>query len=434
MKEYHVELGKQNLGDFRAAGFPIDKVFEESEKELAKRERYYLPVEPKPGSWYGHKFNEVASRDLIRNFAYAIDDVNPLWSDKEYAQKTRHLGIIAPPTFLDCIARSYELALPGCPYITGYDAGTRWERFREVHEGDSFVVYDEWKGIEVKGNRASEAGPVLITHTLTTYLNQRDELMARCDGRHIILTSLSPNKSESAVHPPILPSEEYVYSDEELEAIKRGYEEGERHRRGASIHYWEDVVEGEELYPVVKGPLSVADMGAWFAVHPAFVTSHGWWLWKERAFYPPGLAGFVTHPISRIPLSAYAVHLEPTAAMLVTGTPRPFGQAAQMESWFGHLVTNWMGDDGFIRVLDSRAHRPNYFGDTTWVHGLVTGKYVEGGEHLADIDIWTTQQANLGVPPEDTGLAESAVAKLKAEGVRVTAHSKATVRLLARDS
>ena len=52
-------------------------------------------------------------------------------------------------------------------------------------------------------------------------------------------------------------SQTYKYTDEELVAIERGYLAEER--RGANIRYWEDVVEGEELKPVVKGPVITDD-------------------------------------------------------------------------------------------------------------------------------------------------------------------------------
>ena len=41
----------------------------------------------------------LIERGAIRRFAEAIGDLNPLWVDEEYAGKTRHGGIVAPPTF-----------------------------------------------------------------------------------------------------------------------------------------------------------------------------------------------------------------------------------------------------------------------------------------------------------------------------------------------
>jgi acyl dehydratase len=39
-------------------------------------------------------------KGMIRRFAIAIGDSNPLYSDEKFAASTEHGGIIAPPTFL----------------------------------------------------------------------------------------------------------------------------------------------------------------------------------------------------------------------------------------------------------------------------------------------------------------------------------------------
>jgi hypothetical protein len=49
----------------------------------------------------------------------------------------------------------------------------------------------------------------------------------------------------------------YQYTQEELDRIHQGYEDEETHRRGSKTLFWEEVVEGEELFPVVAGPLTV---------------------------------------------------------------------------------------------------------------------------------------------------------------------------------
>ena len=53
--------------------------------------------------------NRVATEDLIRHYADAIGDTNPLWRSVEYGRTTQYGGIIAPPRFLDCIAPPYGL-------------------------------------------------------------------------------------------------------------------------------------------------------------------------------------------------------------------------------------------------------------------------------------------------------------------------------------
>ena len=55
----------------------------------------------------------------------------------------------------------------------------------------------------------------------------------------------------------------------------------------------------------------------------------------------------------------------------------------------GTVLTNWMGDDGFIRRLDVQIRRPVFYGDTTWFNGEVVNKYkvTEGGVEYGAADI-----------------------------------------------
>jgi len=52
------------------------------------------------------------------------------------------------------------------------------------------------------------------------------------------------------------------------------------------------------------------------------------------------------------------------------------------------LVTNWMGDDGFICKFSWRHVWRAPIGDAAIINGKVTKKYVENGEHLVDISVW----------------------------------------------
>ena len=47
----------------------------------------------------------VLTRDVIRRWAYAIGDGNPLWLDDDYAKKTRWGAILSPPTFPETAVR-----------------------------------------------------------------------------------------------------------------------------------------------------------------------------------------------------------------------------------------------------------------------------------------------------------------------------------------
>ena len=57
-----------------------------------------------------------------------------------------------------------------------------------------------------------------------------------------------------------------------------------------------------------------------------------------------------------------------------------------------HVVTDWMGDEGFVKVMDFQNRRINIMGDINWQKGEVTRKYIENGEHLVDLKIWSENQ------------------------------------------
>jgi hypothetical protein len=58
----------------------------------------------------------------------------------------------------------------------------------------------------------------------------------------------------------------------------------------------------------------------------------------------------------------------------------------------GHLLTNWIGDHGFLKKMYVELRRFNVLGDTTWCRGRVTAKRVEEGEKLVDLKIWGENQ------------------------------------------
>lgn len=67
-------------------------------------------------------------------------------------------------------------------------------------------------------------------------------------------------------------------------------------------------------------------------------------------------------------------------------------------AWLIQLVTNWMGDEGFMKKFSCQYRGMDYprkmmtmdqpeDGETWLCKGKVTKKYVEGDEHLVDLEI-----------------------------------------------
>ena len=377
-------------------GRPLSEVLAEAKELKEAAERRVLSVNWLPGEYWG-QCSEVATRDSIRVFANATGDDNPLWMNPEYAKQIKFGCIVAPPLYLGCIATGWGATLfrrvedewvPALPGYGGFHAGSRWARFQEVKEGDSFTVYDVFKGTEERKSHNPEAPPKVLSQIDRTYESQRGEITAIVSMRVMAVAAALEQKEYTRAPNVADISQPYKYTDEELVAIERAYLAEER--RGANIRYWEDVVEGEELTPVVKGPVitddAVAFMGAVGLMQRAYglrILFRG----KERPRFnleDNTPAGLQTMHVYDAPLQGRT-----------EGRITPLIAGAQVETWLSHLITNWMGDEGFLKVLDSQHRRVCRFRDTYWAHGKVERKYIQDGEHLVDLDLRTENQQGI---------------------------------------
>ena len=145
---------------------------------------------------------------------------------------------------------------------------------------------------------------------------------------------------------------------------------------------------GEELTPVVKGPLTLRDLVTWvMGAGSPYMRAHRFALEYERRH--PSLA-MIDSQTGQIDVPEL-VHMEETRAQEI-GIPGAYDYGCQRSSWLGHVLTNWMGDDGFLKKLYMELRRFNVVGDTTWCKGKVTRKYVENGEALVDVEVWAENQ------------------------------------------
>ena len=70
------------------------------------------------------------------------------------------------------------------------------------------------------------------------------------------------------------------------------------------------------------------------------------------------------------------------------GLPDIFMNATWQHGMFG----GWAGANALPRRIKYRMGRPVVRYDTVQARGVVTGKRVENGEHLVDLDIWLDKQ------------------------------------------
>jgi acyl dehydratase len=320
------------------------------------------------------------NRDAILCFAHAIGDMNPLWNDEEYARKTKYGDMIAPPCILYSCSTSFMPGITDMPGVQGMWCETYFKWHRPIRRGDRIKVTGAVVNVEEKiGMFAGRS--LLVTYRLKFINEDSGELVAETDdGFFKIDRSIAKKKGKYTK------IQKYKYTDKEINAIQADYDSEEI--RGNKPRYWEDVKVGEELRPVVKGPLTLTDMLCWYAAFRSdWVAAHDF-----RFRYFAKKQGFlVTDPEYNAPDSPEAVHWVDNIANLV-GLPIAYDVGPQRASFVSHLLTNWMGDDGFLRSLALEARRYNLMGDTTWIKGKVAKKHIEQGKHVVDCEVWCQNQ------------------------------------------
>ena len=320
-------------------------------------------------------FNEDASRSAIRHFCQGIGDTNPLYWDRSYAQQTKFGTIIAPPCFLYsvywCSGRTGGLA-----GVHGFHAGNDWEWYRPIYLDDQISVQEQFTGLEEK--KSEFAGTIMIQSSVTHYYNQRGETIAKTRGWQIRAERSAAKERQKYSFEP------YKYSRAEIEAIEEAVLGEEI--RGDNPRWWDDVQVGDDLKPVVKGPMSHGDITAFVAGCIGGI-SHGIQL-REMLRHPSW--GF-TDPSTGAQEAIIRVHDIQEAAESA-GLPGAYDYGCQRCCWMGHLLTNWGGNDGFVKKMYVELRRFNVVGDTTWCKGKVTAKRQEDGENLVDLEIWGENQ------------------------------------------
>ena len=82
------------------------------------------------------------------------------------------------------------------------------------------------------------------------------------------------------------------------------------------------------------------------------------------------------HPITRWPWTPGSEH-EDALLAIYRGLPGPFDFGVQRVQIPAQLLTNWMGDEGFIRRLYIAMRKPVFYGDVTIYKGTVVKKFKE---------------------------------------------------------
>jgi acyl dehydratase len=130
---------------------------------------------------------EVVDKAIIRRYAQAISDVNPLYLDEEYAKKSEYGGMIAPPTFIFDVSHDIfteigedgrdlsRVTIPGMNAVRG---GNEYWFLEPARPGD--IVNRTRKIVDVYEKQGKKAGKILFIMYTTTYTNQKGTVLGVC--------------------------------------------------------------------------------------------------------------------------------------------------------------------------------------------------------------------------------------------------------------
>ena len=116
-------------------------------------------------------------KGLIKQFAQAIDDPNPLWQDEEYARKSKYGGLIAPPALVIALGWS-DFQADGPRGNVGLHGGTELEYYQPIRAGDTITITNTLIDAQEKDSR--RLGKMAVFTYERTYKNQRQEVVAKC--------------------------------------------------------------------------------------------------------------------------------------------------------------------------------------------------------------------------------------------------------------
>lgn len=303
--------------------------------------------------------------DAIRHYALGIGDRNPLWTDPDYAAGHGR-SQVAPPSALLAMDKVFSGYVTGLAGIHAMYAGATFEFERPLKVGDRLTGSATLKELI---ERPSKFAGRSWQQIYQVPFHDRSGVLV-CTGHSYCFRIERDSARQAKKYEEI----RVEWAPEQIAEIAQRYRDEEARRRGDEIRYAEDVTVGDRLPQITKGPYTattaIAYLLGWGGL---YVRAHG-----------DAFDLFDRHPALGIPNEwgvpepPERVHWDPDLARRV-GVPGAYDYGPERVSWLSHVVTDWMGDDGFLRYLDVQVRRHNVLGELVTCDGYVSAVDVPTG-------------------------------------------------------
>ena len=328
------------------------------------------------------QWNTEISRDAIYHLAIAIGDLSPLYLDEEYAKKTRWGTLLAPPIILnsmDTLRAVGSSGLPeGLPGVHSIWSGSLYEYERPPRLGDRITGKSYLKDVVEKQSKFGGDRRSIYQTYEAIYSDQNGE---RVGLRNDTWIRIDREKTrEKSKYGEI---ELAKWTPADIEKFQNEYRAQTRtkHRR------WRDVKVGDSLGSLLKGPLTpTAEISfeSFFGIYLVGNKVAANLYDKHPSLMVPNEQG--------IPEPPQRVHWDNAFTKNLLGLPGAYDLGIERLSWLMQLVTDWVGDEGWLTRIECQYRKFNYMGDATWSRGKVTDKFEKNGKKRVALDLETVNQ------------------------------------------
>ena len=309
----------------------------------------------------------MADWSSIQKFCSALGDVNPLYNDAAGGVGTLYDTMIAPPTFI------FSARTP--------DSGAAYEQKQYGLRRFSTKACAEWNDVIRLGERLMtdlkvtdvRNGPnwgsreTVEVDSTATYSTVFGGVLAQATGTATIVPY-------SMGEPLIEDREIYQYSDEEIRKLEDDLDAIAPHRGDVPL-YWSEVEVGDKLPTLVKGPLYYTEISSWkVAEAKPTALSVGTVAHRQIMDRPGRIA---VNPSNDWPYMDTEQAFGDILAVKALGFKMPVSKGLMRFALAGQVVTNWMGDLGFLRRMSLDLSNHFLYEDTMWLGGEVTRKFNE---------------------------------------------------------
>lgn len=335
----------------------------------------------------GGQLWDPCSASDIRRWVMAMDYVNPIHWDQQFARDSKFGGIVAPQSFTVAMDYGHGVnpacvgRIPGSHLIFG---GEEWWHYgHHIRPGDQ--LFQERRFHDYKITETKFAGPTMFQRGDTLHLDKNGTLVAK--ARSTSIRYLAAEAEKRKMYASQLPPKPRWTPQKLAEVDRVRHDWLMSNRMGVSPRF-NAVKVGDKLTRRVLGPHSIASFAteyraflfnAWGAYY--FVTPEGVsdpWVNQDAGWVEGFSTDFEAAKIDPrqsdgLYVGASRGHIDDSKADVI-GMARAYGYGATMQAWVTDYLAFWAGHDGFVRHIKSTFRGPAFEGDVTYFDGEVIAK------------------------------------------------------------